>query len=487
MSLEQILEQTAHARPGYDLVSFKEAGLPVYVLKLRILVLERKELSPIEEAVLKAVRAGLDSPGSIFEFLGLSRTVLTPVLASLNTTELINYSRGAADVDAKVTLAAKGRLALAEAATVRPQERVVSVCFDALTKKLLLISPEQLDKSRDMRAMGYFEVPTGSSKRPEVEDIPLQDFDKVLARQSMTNEPTGTLLAVRRIERRELHFLRCVMLFYKNHAQPPEVEVAFWREDGPSVDHEVRFQAVGGPDLVGARLLMTDVASPLEVAKAEAPAVVPNPEPSSAAIVVQASQEPTAGITGTVAAKESAPEAETMQTLLCHEHPAFLKKALLSAKRRLVIVSPWIRDSVIDWPFIASLEALLKSGVEVYIGFGIDQADNNGRRNAAKDKPDITPRAEADLRQLADRYKHFHFVHIGNTHRKSLVCDDQFAVVTSFNWLSYKGDSHGSPRDERGVVFRKKQHVERLVAEELELLGKGYSGVSKAVAGARLK
>jgi DNA-binding MarR family transcriptional regulator len=151
MSLEQILEQTAHARPGYDLVSFKEAGLPVYVLKLRILVLERKELSPIEEAVLKAVRAGLDSPGSIYEFLGLSRTVLNPVLASLNTTELINYSRGAADADAKVTLAAKGRLALAEAATVKPQERVVSVCFDALTKKLLLIAPEQLDRSRDMR------------------------------------------------------------------------------------------------------------------------------------------------------------------------------------------------------------------------------------------------------------------------------------------------------------------------------------------------
>src|SRR5690606_16627566 len=148
-----ILEQTAHARPGYDLVSFKEAGLPVYVLKLRILVLERKALSPIEEAVLKAVRAGLDEPGAIFEFLGLSRTVLTPVLTALNRAELINYSRGAADAEAKVTLAAKGRLALAEAATVTPQERVVSVCFDALTKKLLLIAPEQLDRARDMRAL----------------------------------------------------------------------------------------------------------------------------------------------------------------------------------------------------------------------------------------------------------------------------------------------------------------------------------------------
>lgn len=487
MSLEQILEQTAHARPGFDLVSFKEAGLPVYVLKLRILVLERKELSPIEEAVLKAVRAGLDSPGSIYEFLGLPRTVLNPVLASLNMTELINYSRGAADADAKVTLAAKGRLALAEAATVKPQERVVSVCFDALTKKLLLIAPEQLDRSRDMRAMGYFEVPTGTSKRPEVEDIPLQDFDKVLARLSVTNEPTGTLLAVRRIERRELHFLRCVMLFYKNHAQPPEVEVAFWREDGPAMEHEVRFQAVGGPDLVGARLLIAEAAPTPGVVLPEVPAEVSNPAAPPAAEPVQPGQATAPSTPNAAAPKPGAAEVETMQTLLCHEHPPFLKKALLSAKRRLVIVSPWIRDSVIDWPFIASLEALLKSGVEVYIGYGIEKADGNGKRNAAKEKPDITPRAESDLRQLADRYKNFHFVYVGNTHRKSLVCDDQFAVVTSFNWLSYKGDSQSSPRDERGIVFRKRHHVERLAAEELDLLGRGYSSAARAGASVRAK
>lgn len=487
MSLEQILEQTAHARPGYDLVSFKEAGLPVYVLKLRILVLERKALSPIEEAVLKAVRAGLDAPGSIFEFLGLPRTVLTPVLAGLNTGELINYSRGAADADAKVTLAAKGRLALAEAATVKPQERVVSVCFDALTKKLLFMAPEQLDRSRDMRALGYFEVPTGSSKRPEVEDIPLQDFDKILQRQSASAEPTGTLLAVRRIERRELHFLRCVMLFYKSHAQPHEVEVAFWREDGPAMEHEVKFQAVGGPDLVGARLLTPPPASPAEgvlpevvaaVMRGEAPAPVAPAQPGSAQLP-SAPEAP--------AKTPVAPDVETMQTLLCHEHPPYLKKALLSAKRRLVIVSPWIRDSVIDWPFIASLDALLRAGVEVYIGYGIEKADANGKRNAAKEKPDISPRAETDLRELANRYKNFHFVYVGNTHRKSLVCDDQFAVVTSFNWLSYKGDSQGSPRDERGIVFRKKNHVDRLVDEELELLGKGYAGPARAGSGSRAR
>lgn len=47
MTLENTLKEAANARPGYELTSFKEAGLPVYVLSLRILVLERKPLGPI--------------------------------------------------------------------------------------------------------------------------------------------------------------------------------------------------------------------------------------------------------------------------------------------------------------------------------------------------------------------------------------------------------------------------------------------------------
>ncbi len=487
MSLEQILEETAHARAGYDLVSFKEAGLPVYVLKLRILVMERKALSPFEEAVLRAVQAGLDAPSSIFEFLGLPRTVLTPVLVSLNTTELINYSRAAEDADAKVTLSAKGRLALADAAIIKPQERVVSVCFDALTKQLLFIAPEQLFRSRDMRQLGYFEVPAGSSKRPEVDDISLQDFDRILKRQPALNDSTSTLLAIRRIERRELHYLGCVMLFYKSQTKPQDVEVAFWREDGQAVEHEVAFREVAGPDLVGARLLANPGPNAGGIAIPEVVAAVTQSKELAQAF------EPKASRTALQVAPEGTsqapvvPDVETMQTLLCHEHPSYLRKALMSAKKRLVIVSPWIRDSVIDWPFVAGLEALLRSGVEVHIGYGMEKADGGGKRNAVKDKPDITPKAERELKGLAARFKNFHFVYVGNTHRKSLVCDDQFAVVTSFNWLSYKGDSHGAPRDERGIVFRKPHHVARLAAEELELLGKGYAGVARPSAASRAK
>lgn len=463
MSLESVLEEAATARSGYDLVSFKEAGLPVFVLRLRILVLERKPISPIEEAVLKAVRAGLDAPRSIYEFLGLPKAVLTPVLVSLNTAELINYSRGVSDADAKVTLSTKGRNALAEASTIKPQERTLEVCFDALTNRLLVLPPEQLFRGRDMRDLGRFEVPIGTSKRPEVEDIPLQDFDRVLERYaSLSPDWSGSLLAIRRIERRELRYLVCTMLFYKSQTPPHEVQVGFWREDGQSIQHEMAFAAVGGPDLVGARTLPADVQMPPAVSFADASAGVKDAD-AEAALAQEQSQ-------GASPQTLSAPE--TMQTLLCHEHPGYLKKALLSAKKRLVIVSPWIRDSVIDWGFVSSLQALLRSGTEVYIGFGIEKADGP-KRSPANGKADITPGAERDLFDLAENFKNFHFIYVGNTHRKSLVCDDEFAVVTSFNWLSYKGDSKGRPRDERGLVFRKKYHVDRLAAEELELLAKG--------------
>lgn len=471
MSLERILEQAAHARPGYELATFKEAGLPVYVLALRIVTLERKKLGPIEEAVLRAVQAGLHNPEDILAFLGLSANVLTPVLAGLNTSELINYSRAVGEERAKVTLSAKGRLTLGELATTRPQERTVRVCFDALTRKLLFVSPEQLNKPREMREFGYFEVPAGSAKRPEVEDIPLQDFDRVLQQQRAGIQGKGELLAIRRVERRELHFMSCVMLFYRNQAQRSEIAVAFWREDGPALEHETSFRAVGGPELVGSELLAIQPPESEEGAEDIAGSDTRVPA------VAETGSDADAGKTVTM------PPLETLQSVLCHEHPGLLKKALLSSQERLLIISPWIRHQVVNWEFIASLESLLRKGVDVYIGYGIDDGETGARGNAAQSKPAITQQAQRDLEKLSQKHRNFRFVYVGNTHRKTLVSDDSFAVTTSFNWLSFRGDPRDKPRDEHGVVIRKKQYIDQLFQEGISLLEKGYTGPDKRVDG----
>ena len=97
MNVEPILEAAAFARPGFTLASFKQAGLPVYLLTVRVLVLEKKPLSPIEEGCLRAVEAGLASPEDICSFLGLATNVMTGALAGLNAKECINYSRASSE------------------------------------------------------------------------------------------------------------------------------------------------------------------------------------------------------------------------------------------------------------------------------------------------------------------------------------------------------------------------------------------------------
>ena len=44
----------------------------------------------------------------------------------------------------------------------------------------------------------------------------------------------------------------------------------------------------------------------------------------------------------------------------------------------------------------------------------------------------------------------FHMTRLGDTHAKVLVCDSHFSIITSFNWLSFRGDEQLEFRDERG-------------------------------------
>lgn len=468
MSLEQILEQASTARPGYELAAFREAGLPVYVLTLRVLTLEQKPLGPLDEGVLRALQAGLSAPEQLVRFLGLSANVLNPVLAGLTTTEQVNYSRAVGESAAKVTLTSKGRTTLVELSTTRPQERTVRVCFDALTKQVLFISPEQLFKPRELKEMGFVEVPVGQAKRPEVEDISLQEFDRFLQLQRAGLEEKRELLAIRRVERRELHFLGCVMAFYRSQANRNEVDVAFWREDGPALEHENRFRALGGPELVGARLLSTEgtpAAAPPQLEPTESRGQV-TPLPAATVSAPESQPAPAAEVD----------DPQTVQSVLCHEHPALLRRALLKSRKRLLIISPWIRHQVVNWEFVASLEALLRANVTVHIGYGLDEGEGGGKGVPGQSKLAITERAEKDLRSLEGKYKNFHLVYVGNTHRKLLVSDDEFAVTTSFNWLSFRGDPKDKPRDEYGELFRKASQVEKRYQGGLALLQDGYRG-----------
>ena len=54
---------------------------------------------------------------------------------------------------------------------------------------------------------------------------------------------------------------------------------------------------------------------------------------------------------------------------------------------------------------------------------------------------------------------------LGNTHAKVLIKDSEFAAITSFNWLSFKGDPNKAFRDEQGTVMQVSDLVEQKFSE----------------------
>ena len=477
MNLDATIENAANARPGYSLASFKEAALPVYVLTARILTLEKKALSPIEEGVLRALDAGLTRPEQVESFLGLPKTVLTAVLAALNARECVSYSRASGVHQAQAVLTEKGRQALAEAKSIRPQERVIKLVFDPLLKQVLFVSPNTLLKPREVKDMGRFEVPLCGAARPEIVDVPLGDLDKVVARMRSQEEETRELLALRRIERREMHFVPCVMMFYRA-TNGSDVQVAFHRDDGFSVDHENAFRELGGPEVVGARNVLAppDLTALTDDAarKAELAELVHGEQ----GIAVNGEED---GRLANSASTQSVPirktRAMTQRLVRCHEHPTLLTKALTSTHERLLIISPWITHQVVNRDFLRLLEALLQNGVEVFIGYGLaDDAPGGGK---VKQKLPITSQAERDLTDLTRRFQNLTLQFVGNTHRKHLVSDDRFAVITSFNWLSFRGDPKQKARDELGFLVTEPTDVEAAFKDGMALLEEGYRHPTK--------
>jgi hypothetical protein len=144
-----------------------------------------------------------------------------------------------------------------------------------------------------------------------------------------------------------------------------------------------------------------------------------------------------------------------------YEHRDYLFKALREAKNRVMIVSPWIRRNVVNKDFLSVLENSLNRQVNVYILYGIKQKSGRGKQN-----DDF---AIKKLDELAITYKNLSFKKVKNTHRKILVCDDRFGLVTSFNFLSFRADPSLTYRDELGAILKDKDTIEKLFNSGLSL------------------
>jgi len=434
VTVEEVVERFSKARPGYVLASYGEVGLPFYRLRLRLAVLEHKELPPIQEFVLRAVEAGLVERGAIGEALGLSESLVSTTLIDLINEDALELGFDTPEGEETLKPTGNGRRLLSNAVQIKSTERIVEVDYDGLLRIPVMPLHRYLEP-RDLDNLGVREIPPHPIRRPQDADLfaHTRDIEQIARQLGGARQQLSDVLAVRKIERANRVFSRAVALVYRPEGtRRSQGQVAFAVGGQLSEAHANAFAKAGLNVKLGiakrgmedAKVLAGRVLGEEIVAETQSPLV-----------------------------RDSEAPASPVSAIETYEHPAILRQALEESQSRLLLISPWLRAGVIDGDFLVSVEQALERGVEFFLGWGMS-AKEEGRGDADKE-------VLRKLTALSKRYKNFHLNRLGRTHAKVLICDRRFIVITSFNWLSFKGDPKRTFRDERGTMVTIESHVDQ--------------------------
>jgi len=143
------------------------------------------------------------------------------------------------------------------------------------------------------------------------------------------------------------------------------------------------------------------------------------------------------------------------------EHRTVLKNALASAQRVVFIIAPWINKDAVDEEIINLIKEAIRRGVWIAIGYGMPL---RGPKDSKDKYIDVWVAEQFDKIRKHTEGHRLYIEWLGNTHEKILLCDRTLSVVTSFNWLSYRGDKGfrketGTYSEEHGMIEQVTQHV----------------------------
>lgn len=463
-----VARRYARRRPGFTLIGYREVALPLWRLNLSVLTLAKRPLPPIQEFVLRSMDAGLRSTPRIAAFLGLEDRIVVACLSELLSTDLIVALAKNVDRDAAFALTEKGKAIVVDCQLSIPETRHYPMYYDGLLRRLVPPGAVGGVRGRDLEAMGLQEIPPFPADAPEASDI---EIAQMIAMQEMllgNKDVPREFLEIQGIEgRRERQFKPAVALIYEA-TDTGQRQVAFVVDGRMSEPHEKAFAGAEGLRKLGVLEKIRRSASPfgdhvpgevrnlalqsdqVELMRATTESLRQRAQEAADQLASADEDAVVAGVLRTelqdvrarLAAAEASFEAIQVRQLEVYEHPDLLRSALAECQSRLLIVSPWIRAAVVDKKFVSAVEGALIRGVEIFIGYGLGSDDNATDRDKA---------AEKALLDLGKRYPIFQAKRLGDTHAKVLVVDEKFVVVTSFNWLSFKGDRNRAFRDERGL------------------------------------
>ena len=429
---DEIARKFQHLKPTFHLADQVAVGLPIYSVTVRALTLSRKPIPPIDEFVLKCIDRGLRSAAQISEFLGLDEAVIKNTLVSLAQMDCIALIPGPDSRSQSLRVTRKGKTTLQTVEIEEPEEREFKLYYDGLLRKAAWYERFETLRYDELREREFFEIQVYPPKRPQLSDLEVRDVERIVRALGNPDRRRRDLLAIKKIERVQKLFLPAVALAYVSSGAA-DIQVAFLIDGKLSVEHELAYAKMDGPKRQGIEKTIrssfaeSDVAEELKRELGIRDQEVSRAADEVASAIVAAEQCETrleaaeeegekqvlkVELERLEEAKRRA-EAELqalpIRNLYTYDHPPLLEEALNKSRERLMIISPWIKADVVDKDFLEKLEALLKSNVAVFIGYGINKqptANLAPQHQAARDR----------LSQLASKYSTFHFKRLGDTH-----------------------------------------------------------------------
>lgn len=477
MTIEELAKQKANSVPNSTLVKYYEAGIPQWHMESILTMLKPKKLTVLQEFILKFIASGVDEISDICRFLGVNTSAVNNAVAVLQKNSLL-----VVDIFfSKLKLTDKGEEALKEAATIVPEDIEYPLFVDGLTGNIYL-DTRKLYTSKQLRGLNIKPINTKVDK-PTLDLLSYEEVKRAinLFKKNHAYEQdklAGDLQEVSRVAKTYVEYKKVYVLVFMN-SKSEDIEFQVYDGTTRNDDYSIALQKQYNDNT---RVLDFDSKEAMDGESDNSLLCVLPQEiiESAKAFSYKDSvleREISNLTTQLDVIKDSADDEEQQESaterirflekkidemknerkgadriLSTYDHRPLLLDALENACNTVVIVSPWIKYGGLDNEILGRIEKALQRKTQVVIGYGISEKEDSDK---------------GILQRLADiqkkgHGKNLHLVKLSNTHEKVLIKDNEYMVITSFNWLSFKGDPNKGFRQETGYYTESKEAIKQM-------------------------
>jgi hypothetical protein len=488
ISSENVARRYSH-RPGCRFVGFQEVAIAVFLMDVRVVLLKPRPIPPIDEFLLRGLSLSIDRPEALADLLGLDPRTVNNRLIELRRAELIDVDGQPTNDDVQCSLTTKGQAVTKSLVQADYTEETIKVVYHGFLRRPILVTPDALLRPHDIRDADVQPIRAIPSRYPRPDEINLDELSEFIRRKwkRSSKGKAPELISVRSVLKGvKTMYLPAVMLQYEltgglgklTSGLRKQQQISFAVDGIVDEEYERAFSACSGiekmPDLLMPPFRSTPQLVkeyfPPHIAKdldnlEDVDEIVEQLDAASEKVesredrIESADRPDTKQVLREELERERAERTRLEQQLAqcsarrlrAHDCAKLLPETLEKVQERLVIMSAFLSTDAVDRAFIRRLEDALKRGVKVWIGYGMGKRDERlQRRESSANWSD----AEIDLKNLRKQYKKlFELRDFGDTHEKILLCDKEFVVSGSYNWLSFKANPRSKKRRQEDALM----------------------------------